>query len=90
MLLDKADQAAFKRWVTPKLEHMSVSPAPCSTNPVLTRHSSDADPEVLSDYVFEMLAHETSPQSAKQAARTQLADFLNEGRSKHAITRRQS
>lgn len=41
--------------------------------------SSEADPDVLSDYILALLRHDQSPAEVMQTCITQLADFMTSG-----------
>jgi len=41
--------------------------------------ASEADPDVLSDYILALLRHDQSPEEVMQTCITQLADFITSG-----------
>jgi len=41
--------------------------------------ASEADPDVLSDYILALLRHDQSPQEVMRTCITQLADFMTSG-----------
>jgi RNA-binding protein 26 len=41
--------------------------------------SSEADPDVLSDYILALLRHDQSPEEVMQTCITQLSDFMTSG-----------
>jgi RNA-binding protein 26 len=41
--------------------------------------ASEADPDVLSDYILALLRHDQSPEEVMQTCITQLADFISNG-----------
>jgi len=43
--------------------------------------SSEADPDVLSDYILALLRHEQPPEEVMQTCITQLADFMTSSNS---------
>jgi hypothetical protein len=43
--------------------------------------SSEADPDVLSDYILALLRHDHPPEQVRQTCITQLADFMTSGNS---------
>ena len=41
--------------------------------------ASEADPDVLSDYILALLRHDQSPEEVMQTCIAQLADFITSG-----------
>lgn len=42
--------------------------------------SSEADPDVLSDYILALLRHDQPPDEVMQTCISQLTDFMNSGK----------
>jgi len=82
MLLQEQNQEAFKRWVLPKLETMYVSWSYHSFIPVTclnsNKASSDADAEVLADYVIALVVANDSEANIKRNCLDSLSDFLQD------------
>lgn len=49
------------------------------TSTSLTRFRSDADPDVLADYVLALLRHDGSPDEVRKLCEEEIPDFLKEG-----------
>ena len=65
-------------WSINKLENMSVSTGLLPLQTPLTCHSSDADPDVLGDYVLALLKTDAPDDSVRRNASEHLQEFLHE------------
>lgn len=69
----------------PCCEKIALSCAPIAwpTNPASSdrsRTDSDVDADILAEYVVALLQHDTSSADARQMCRSELYDFLKDGR----------
>jgi hypothetical protein len=79
MLLREDDSAVFKDWLLPKLETMHVLPSKLLlSSKSLTANSSDADAEVLADYVIALVTANEPEESVRDNCLESLADFLQD------------
>ncbi len=86
MLFSEEDAPQLKKWIVKRLENTYVSMRLGSTLSnelsVLTRHchSSDADADVLADYVLALLRHDGDLQTVRRLCEEEIPDFLKEGK----------
>ena len=88
MLFEEGDAALLKKWIVKRLEDMYVSfpsrvrykllPASNELTFRFVLLSSDADSDVLADYVLALLRHEQGEEEVKSLCVEQLDDFLRE------------
>jgi hypothetical protein len=50
-------------------------------------HSSDADADVLADYVLALLRHDGDIETVRRLCEEEIPDFLKEGRTSHGFAR---
>ena len=83
-LFDEEDSSLLKKWIVKRLEDMWVSfttSTKCLNIPSNISSRSDADADVLADYVLALLRHQQSEDEVKQMCEDQLLDFLHDRQS---------
>ena len=86
MLFSEQDAPQLKKWIVKRLENTYVFGAFLKHTvigaSVLIRrhHSSDADADVLADYVLALLRHDGDMQTVRRLCEEEIPDFLKEGK----------
>jgi hypothetical protein len=79
MLLRDEDTAAFKKWLEPKLDKVYVQAAQAVAFRLNSDiNSSDADAEVLADYVVALVTANETEGSIRENCVESLSDFLQD------------
>lgn len=94
MLFPEDDAPLLKTWIVKRIENTFVCPQPATraapldvylalpmlTSPFfLSFYRSDADSDVLADYVIALLKHDGDAESVRQLCEAEIPDFLTEG-----------
>lgn len=84
MLYPEEHAADLKKWIVKRLENTSVTslcPEESNiTDCISSCSSSDADADVLADYVLALLRHDGAAQDVRKLCETEIPDFLKEGK----------
>lgn len=82
MLVDDADAVLLKKWVVKRLEDMYVARSNCVSGRQRlvpdALYSSDADSDVLADYVLALVRSEDPDEQVKSNCLENLEDFLRD------------
>lgn len=76
MQLLEQDKPAFKQWLLPKLQNRYVSQEFLCFKRHTNGNRSEAEPEVLADYVAELFGGGGTKDEIKRNSVYQLSDFL--------------
>lgn len=79
MRIDEGEEAVLKTWIVKKLEHMYVSgPHHRRNDRTNVCRSSDADSDVLADYVLALLKSDDPDEQIRKNCLEALPDFLKD------------
>lgn len=83
MLFPEEDAPLLKAWIVKRIENTYAATLPPArlVRRMLTsaEHRSDADSDVLADYVIALLKHDGDPASVRKLCEEEIPDFLTEG-----------
>ncbi len=87
MLFSEQDAPLLKKWIVKRLENTQVNPVAILTNSQenvqetnkIFANRSDADADVLADYVLALLRHDGDIQTVRRLCEEEIPDFLKEG-----------
>lgn len=85
MLFPEEDAPLLKAWIVKRIENTCVL-SPCLVEDILCWESgntdvyrSDADSDVLAEYVIALLKHDGDRESVRKLCEQEIPDFLTEG-----------
>jgi hypothetical protein len=87
MLFSEEDAPLLKAWIVKRIEDTSVASfSPCGAgmarrieDSANIYNSSDADADVLAEYVIALLKHDGSADAVRKLCEQEIPDFLSEG-----------
>lgn len=80
MLFPEEDALPLKAWIVKRIENTYDSNLHCNLIEKLTPgHRSDADADVLAEYVIALLKHDGTQDDVRKLCEQEIPDFLTEG-----------
>lgn len=79
MLFPEGDAPPLKAWIVKRIEDTCVTPEIDCYARLPTVGSSDADSDVLADYVIALLKHDGDQPAIRKLCEQEIPDFLTEG-----------